>query len=169
MYDLLVIEPEVERVRGGQTKKTQRTIDALMQAFHQGAPIRVACGYAGIGVDTYMRWCRNDPEFGLQMAQARDRTAIKNLAIAQQATLGVLRCNACGTPNDFPIDPKLAIDILRVTHPEDFSKKNEITVDVHNYALDVHKVAEVLMEALQPYPEARIAAAGALASLEEAE
>ena len=80
----------------------------LLQALEAGAPIRLACAFAGIHRDTYYAQRERDADFAERADRARAAAAIRNLALIQQAA---------------PQDWRAAKEALILSFPEDFGKQ----------------------------------------------
>jgi hypothetical protein len=84
----------------------------LLQALQAGAPIRLACQFAGVHRDTYYEAVKRRPELAQQAEQARAQAALRNLALVQQAGAE---------------DWRAAAEALKLMFPELFGK-NRIEV-----------------------------------------
>jgi hypothetical protein len=51
----------------------------LLEALGKGAPIRIACGYAGVHADTYFEECKRNPDFADRATRARHGRAVRSL------------------------------------------------------------------------------------------
>ena len=87
----------------------------LIQALEAGAPIAVACGYAGVSPSTYYKHCNEDSGFSDRATRARMSAAIRNLALIQKAAAD---------------DWRAASEALKLMFPEHFGKNRiEVTGD----------------------------------------
>ena len=93
---------ETEKKTGRPTKRSPETVAKLEEAFSLGSTVVGACLYAGIGKNTYYRWCEEDPEF-------RDRMEL----LKETQVLSALK-----TVKDNIDDPKIATWLLEKKHPE---------------------------------------------------
>lgn len=84
----------------------------LLEALGVGAPIRIACGHAGIDEATYYRECERNSEFCEKATRARHDAAIRNLALIQVASKK---------------DWRAAAKFLELTFPDDFGRRIEVS------------------------------------------
>src|SRR5258707_3611089 len=69
---------------GRPTKRSKKLVTLLLDAISAGAPYSLACKPAGIHVDTFHGWRRDDPNFALQVEQVAARGALKRLKKIEQ-------------------------------------------------------------------------------------
>ena len=75
-----MITPVKERrPMGRRTKKTEQTVNALLEAIATGAPYTICCAAVGIHYDSFMTWKREDPEFAAKVEQVASRAALRLL------------------------------------------------------------------------------------------
>lgn len=84
----------------------------LLEALGVGAPIRIACGHAGIAESVYYDEVKRNAEFAERATRARHQAAIRNLALIQKAA---------------PEDWRAAAKFLELTFPDDFGRRIEVT------------------------------------------
>ena len=65
-------------------KRSKKLVSVLLDAISAGAPYNLACKAAGIHVDTFHGWRRDDPNFALQVEQVVARGALKRLKKIEQ-------------------------------------------------------------------------------------
>lgn len=106
--------PGQPKRRGRPSKRTPDVEHALCEALKVGAPIRIACGYAGIDEATYHRWNERFPDFREATTRARYGQAVRNLALIQKAA---------------PQDYRAALEALRMSFPAEFAKRLEISTE----------------------------------------
>jgi Bacteriophage Sf6, terminase small subunit-like len=99
------------------TKYSEQVVTDICQALQAGAPIRIACGYAGIDEATYHRWQERFSEFRERSTRARYGQAVRNLALIQKAA-----------PEDF----RAAETALRLSFPQDFARRLDVAGQVEH-------------------------------------
>lgn len=86
--DQAVTTERVATKRGRPTKKTQETINRIVQAIEMGATKRLAALYGGISDTTFQDWQSRFPDFSAQVKKAEARAAIRWLARIEDAANG---------------------------------------------------------------------------------
>lgn len=76
---------KVATKRGRPTKRTQETINKIIQAIEMGATKRLAALYAGISDSTFMDWQARFPDFSEAVKRAEAKAALRWLAKIEQA------------------------------------------------------------------------------------
>ena len=84
----------------------------LLEALERGAPIRIACQYAGINPDTYYATVRDDPEFSEKATRARTQRAVESLDAIWTAGAEDWRAHA---------------KYLELTFPDEFGRRLEVS------------------------------------------
>lgn len=77
---------QVATKRGRPTKRTQETINRILQAIEMGATRRLASLYAGIDDSTFYDWQSRFPDFSDQVKKAEAKAALRWLAKIEQAS-----------------------------------------------------------------------------------
>jgi hypothetical protein len=86
MTENLQAEKSARHPGGRPTKKTEQTVNALMQVIATGAPYVICCRAVGIHFDTFMGWKQTDAEFAAKVEQASAKAALRLLGkIEKQA------------------------------------------------------------------------------------
>jgi len=65
---------------GRPTKKTKRTVDALLKVIATGAPYSICCAAVGINPDTFAHWKRTDAAFAEVIEQTAAKSALRLLS-----------------------------------------------------------------------------------------
>jgi hypothetical protein len=99
------------------SKYSEQVVTDICQALQAGAPIRIACGFAGIDEATYFRWQERYSEFRERSTRARYAQAVRNLALIQKAA-----------PEDF----RAAETALRLSFPQDFARRLDVAGQVEH-------------------------------------
>jgi hypothetical protein len=99
------------------SKYSEQVVTDICQALQAGAPIRIACGFAGIDEATYHRWQERYSEFRERSTRARYSQAVRNLALIQKAA-----------PEDF----RAAETALRLSFPQDFARRLDVAGQVEH-------------------------------------
>jgi hypothetical protein len=68
-----------KRKAGRPTKRSKAIEERLFKALSQGAPYALACGAAGIHLDTFMAWRRADPAFQAEVDRIEAECALRRL------------------------------------------------------------------------------------------
>ena len=84
----------------------------LLEALAKGAPIRIACAYAGCSHEAYYSECERNPDFAERAIRARTERAVKSLDAIWKAG-----------DQDWRAHGKY----LELTFPEDFSRRLELS------------------------------------------
>src|SRR5215831_10450469 len=98
----------------GRPRKIQGEVERrLLKALSNGAPIRIACGAAGVAQSVYFDECQRNPEFAKQATRARDEAAAEMLELIKVAGKE---------------DWRAAAKFIELSHPRDFNvQRHEVT------------------------------------------
>lgn len=96
-------------------KFTKENVDAIVDALCTGLPIKTTCGLVGIDETTFYEWKKNNPGFKEAIEATR--------AVYESNLIDLIRSNA---PNDW----RAAAWLLERRHPESWSLKKDISIDV---------------------------------------
>jgi hypothetical protein len=144
------------------TKFTRETVELLLAGIRAGLPYHLAADAAGVSRSTFNEWQAGqfprgaDPQLKLDssdaLTRAKGQSALRLMATINRAA---------------PTDWRAAAWILERRFPDDFGKRLEVTgEDGGPIRLQVDAVQRAVITALAAYPDARLAVADALASLE---
>lgn len=150
----------VRRSPGRPTRLTDEVREAILSMLRKGAPVRLACQHAGIGVSTFMEWlARADADHNgrqksplyaefarsVEKATAEGHLALVNavytvsigekcIACSDGTTYGkdsLLMCPACkGSRYSMRPNGKLALDTLERRLPKEYGKQLQIAAQV---------------------------------------
>lgn len=104
------------------TKKSEEIIHKLEEAFSIDASIGEACFYAGIAVQTYYNWIKNDPKLLERLNELRNKPV---LLARQRIVKGVNESYSN------------AMDYLSRKRPQEFGNKQKLEVEAKVLTMDV--------------------------------
>lgn len=84
------------------TKYTPERVDRIIQALDLGATYELAAGYAGISVDTLLRWRARYADFAAKLCEVEGRAAVKWLAKIEAAATGDWKAAAWKLERRYP-------------------------------------------------------------------
>jgi hypothetical protein len=98
---------------GRPTKKTDKVVAKLIEAFHDDATIEQACYIADIDKASYYRWIEKDEDFRNEMGKAQEYPKV----IAKNTILKAIKSG----------DAKTAMDFIKRREKDRYSERNEFT------------------------------------------
>ena len=98
---------------GRPTKKSQKTIDKLIQCFKEDATVEQACLYSGISKETYYTWLKDDPSFLDEMSRAQEYIKVA----AKRVLLYAIEKG----------DEKVALEVIKRREKKRYSERSEHT------------------------------------------
>jgi len=99
------------------TKYTPERVKRITDALRMGATYELACGYAGIGFDTFNQWRKTKPEFFEMLKEAEGAAAVGWLAkIEKAANDGEWQAAAWKLERRYPDDYGRRVNDNRNTH-----------------------------------------------------
>src|SRR5215204_2993632 len=102
------------------SKYTPERVERLLQAIRIGAPIKMACSYAGIDHGTFLNWRERYSEFSAAIKEAEGIAVVGWLAkIEKAASDGNWQAAAWK---------------LERRYPEDFGRRDRVELDVRHIA-----------------------------------
>jgi len=105
----------VSSIKYNNHKFTKENVDAIVDALCSGLPIKTSCGLIGIDESTFYNWKKNNPGFKEAVEATR--------AVYESNLIDLIRSNA-------PSDWRAAAWLLERRHPESWSLKKDISIDV---------------------------------------
>jgi transposase len=143
------------------TKYTAKTRDAILQAIEQGATYEQAAAVAGITYETLRSWRAGKPVFSVALEKAEASGVVARLE----------RIDAAGRGGAWQADAWW----LERRYPEQWGRRDRVQVH-HEGEVSVllaspegQRMMAALLQALEPYGEAKIAAGAALMAIDSAE
>jgi hypothetical protein len=99
--------------RPGRERAIQGEVQQrLLEALSKGAPIRIACRYAGVAESVYFEEVQRNPEFAERASRERTKRAVHSLEAIWKAGDEDWRAHA---------------KYLELSHPDDFGRRLEVS------------------------------------------
>lgn len=153
-----------KRGRGAKPKLTQELIEEVCAAVSIGTPNKYAAVYAGISEEAYYKYYRIGEQEIARLAKDSGAKPDKKLAIYVQfvKSIAEARSNRVVTWVDVVnrgavTDPRLALEMLARTEPEDFSPQHILTHKVQKEVTqELEKALNVLEQGLDADTYAKV-------------
>lgn len=98
---------------GRPTKKTDKLVSILREAFNDDATVEQACYIAGISKETYYQWLKHDEEFSDEMGKAQEYPKV----IAKKVLIDAIEAG----------DKQIALEVIKRLEKDRYSDRREQT------------------------------------------